>query len=61
MHAVGPVTQDGQQDFQAQANVKYLGDHAAAVAAAKSIAKIGRRIFLRNIDVGGFVWSEISH
>ena len=63
VHAVGPVLQDGQQDFYARANVKYLRDHATALAMAKNVAQVGRRIFLRNVDdgVGGGGWCEISH
>jgi hypothetical protein len=36
IHAVGLVTMDGQQDFHAQMNVKYLKGHAAAMGEAKS-------------------------
>jgi hypothetical protein len=59
IHAVGPVSHDGQQDFHAQTNVKYEIDRAAAVAEAKALVRPGRRIFFRNIDTGD--WSEISH
>jgi hypothetical protein len=60
VHAVAPVTQDGQQDFYARANVAYLSDHLTAVAAAKNVAQAGRRIFWRNVDGAGGDWSEIS-
>lgn len=58
VYAVGPVSVDHQQDFNAQTNVTYLNDRAAAVAAAKALVASGRRIFLLNIDTGK--WSEIS-
>jgi len=59
IHAVGPVAKDGQQDFERQRNVKYLGGDIAAMAEARALVEPGRRIFLRNIDTGE--WSEISH
>jgi hypothetical protein len=58
IHAVGPVSADGQQYVHGQDNVKYVTDHAAAVAAAKTLVAPGRRIFFQNIDTGE--WSEIS-
>jgi hypothetical protein len=58
IHAVGLVTRDGQQDFHAQMNVKYLKDHAAAMGEANALVVPGRRIFLRNLDSGD--WSEVS-
>ena len=61
VHAVGQVTEDGQEDFYAKANVRYLRDHATAAKTARAVAKVGRRIFVRNIDVRGCAWSEISH
>jgi hypothetical protein len=57
-HAVGRVSRDGQQDVHGQADVQHVRDHAAAVAAAKTLVTPGRRIFLRDIDTGQ--WSEIS-
>lgn len=58
VHAVGQVTNDGQQDFHAQVDVKYVSTRAAAVVAAKALVGPGRRIFFRNLDTGD--WSEIS-
>ena len=58
-HAVGQVSEDGQQDFHTQMNVKYVRERAAAVAEAKALVVPGRRMFLWNIDTGD--WSEISH
>ena len=58
VYAVGPVFEDGQQEFYRQAqNVKHLSDRAAAIAEAKALVSAGRRIFLRNIDTDD--WSEI--
>jgi hypothetical protein len=58
IHAVGQVAEDGQQDFHAQRNVKYISDRAAALAEAKALLLPGRRIFLSRLDAGH--WSEIS-
>jgi hypothetical protein len=58
-HAVGRVSEDGQQDFRRLANVTHVSDRAAAVAEAKALVVPGRRMFLWNIDTGD--WSEISH
>jgi hypothetical protein len=59
IHAVGPVVKKGQQDFHGQqVNLQYLTGHDAAVTHAKTLGASGRRIFLRNLDTGG--WSEIS-
>jgi len=57
IYAVGHVTQDGQQDFGTQVNVRYPPGRAAALAEAKTMAAAGRQIFFRNIDTGE--WSEI--
>jgi hypothetical protein len=59
IYAVGQVSSDGQQDFHAQMNVKYVSDRAAAVAEAEALVVPGRRIFLRNLDTGD--WFEISN
>jgi hypothetical protein len=59
IHAVGQVLRDGQQDFHAQMNVKYVSDRAAAEAEAKALVVPGRRILLRNLDTGD--WSEMSN
>ena len=68
VHAVGQVTNEGQQDFdtyerrndhaRGHLNLKYEIEHAAAVAEANAMVATGRRIFFRNIDTGD--WSEIS-
>jgi hypothetical protein len=58
IYAVGRVAKDGQQDFHAQMNVKYVTDRATAVAEATALVVPGRRIFLWNIDTGD--WSAIS-
>jgi hypothetical protein len=58
IHAVGLVTKDGQQDFDAHVNVKYESDTVAAVARAKALLAPGGRIFMNDIDIGK--WSEIS-
>jgi hypothetical protein len=49
-YAVGVVSQDGQQDFSGVANVQYLSDRAAAVAAAQALAGPGKRIFIVDVD-----------
>ena len=58
-HAVGPVSKDGQQDFQRHTNLKYLSGRPAALAEAKALAVPGRRTFIRNLDTDE--WAEISH
>lgn len=58
IYAVGLVSGDGQQDVHGGVNVKYVSDRVAAVAKAKALVQPGRRIFLQNLDTGG--WSEIS-
>ena len=58
VYAVGPVSKDGQQDFDGQTNLKHVKDRAAAVTEAKALVVPGGRIFMRNIDTGD--WSEIS-
>jgi hypothetical protein len=55
---VGLVSVDGQQDFHGGVNVQHVSDRAAAVTKAKALVQPGRRMFLRNLDTGG--WSEIS-
>jgi hypothetical protein len=57
-HAVGRVSENGQQDFHNLVKVKHVSDRAGAVAEAKALVSPGRRIFLWNIDTGQ--WSEIS-
>jgi hypothetical protein len=58
VYVVALVSADGQQDFHGQTGAQYIGDRAAAVAAAKALAVSGGRIFFRNIDDDQ--WSEIS-
>lgn len=58
VHAVGIVTRDGQQDFGTRPVVKYVNNHDMAVAEAKTIVNVGRRIYVRNLDTGG--WSEVT-
>ena len=71
VHAVGQVTNEGQQDFDTydrgqpeydhpygQLHLKYEIEPAAAIAEAIAMVAPGRRIFFRNIDTGD--WSEIS-
>jgi hypothetical protein len=57
-HAVGRVSQDGQQDFHRQVNVKHVSDGPAAVAEAKAMVAPERHIFYFNLDTGE--WSEVS-
>jgi hypothetical protein len=38
VHAVGRVSKDGQQEFRGQADVKYVGDLAAALAEARAFS-----------------------
>jgi hypothetical protein len=57
IHAVGPVTRDGQQDFHTQQTVKYIKEPAAAIAEAKMLVSPGRRIFWLKVD--NSEWSEV--
>jgi uncharacterized membrane protein len=63
-HAVGLVSQNGQQDFDTYmhahvaVNVQHVTDRAAAIALAKTLVAPGRRIVFHNLDTGE--WSEIS-
>jgi hypothetical protein len=58
IYGVGRVSREGQQDFGNQTHIKYVNNHAAAVAEAKALLAPGRKIFLQNIDTND--WSEIS-
>jgi hypothetical protein len=58
LHAVGQVTQEGQQDFHTHVDVKYARASAGALTDARALAVPGRKIFLRNLDTGD--WTEIS-
>ena len=59
VYVVGPVSQDGQQDFQTSKNMTYVSDRAVAVAEAKARVMPEGRIFFRTLDSGQ--WSEISY
>ncbi len=58
IHVVGRISNDGQQDFKDQSDLKYEKDRGAALAAAKRLRTPGRRIFLGDVDTN--TWSEIS-
>jgi len=58
IHAVGPVVNDGEQDFFTGINVKYLRDRGSAVDTAKAMASPESRIFLRNLETNE--WSEVE-
>ena len=58
IHAVGLVTEDGQQHFHAQRNVRYVNSRVAAIGEAKALVLPGRRIFLLTLESGD--WSEVS-
>jgi hypothetical protein len=58
IHGVGRVIQAGQQDFHHIAPAPmYIVDHDEAVAAARTLAAPGRRIFLVKLDSDK--WSEL--
>jgi hypothetical protein len=57
VHAVGPIANDGDEDFFTGVHVKYVRDRTAAVDAAKAMASPENRIFLRNLETGE--WGEI--
>ena len=52
IHAVGPVTRDGQQDFHHTEPPIYIVDHDEALAVAEAIAGPGRRVFWLKVDNG---------
>ena len=59
IHAVGRVTNAGQQDFHhMEPAPTYIVDHDQAVAVARTLVAPGRRIFLVKLDSGN--WSEVS-
>lgn len=58
IYAVGQVSKDGQQGFDAAMSVKYVTTETAARAEAQALAKAKGRIFLRNIDTRK--WADIS-
>jgi hypothetical protein len=58
IHAVGRVTEDGQQHFHAQRNVRYVSSRAAAIREATALVLPDRRIFLLTLESGD--WSEVS-
>lgn len=50
-HAVGPVTQQAEQDLQHAPHVDYVSDRSAAEARARELAaRSGGRIFVVNTD-----------
>jgi hypothetical protein len=55
-HAVGAVSEGGQQDLKA--NMSYEPDRAAAEAAARRVVMPGRRIYIKNTDTGN--WAELD-
>ena len=58
IYAVGLISKDGQQDFgDGRTSVSHAMDMEGALAAARSMLRPGRRIFLLGIDAGE--WSEI--
>ncbi len=57
VHAVGLVSERGQQDFGHDTKTTHMSDYGAAVAHATALVGSGRRIFVRNLDTGE--WSEI--
>ena len=58
IHAVGLVTEDGQQHFHAQRHVRYVNSRVAAIGQARALVLPGRRIFLLTLESGD--WSEVS-
>lgn len=57
-HAVGPVRQDGQQDFRNQLDILHARRLTDAIATARTLLSADGRIFLRSIDTGD--WSTVS-
>ena len=58
IHAVGLVTENGQQGFRGHAkHVKHVSGRAEALAEARSLLAPGRRIYLLDMDTGE--WSEV--
>jgi hypothetical protein len=57
VYAVGVITEDGQQGFNANMAVGHLSDRAAAVTRATRLRQSRRRIFFQNIDT--HEWAEL--
>jgi hypothetical protein len=57
IHAVGQISQDGQQDFHRRTAVRHISDRTDAVTEARARVAADRTIFLRDMDTGQ--WSEI--
>src|SRR5688572_30210382 len=57
VYAIGRVSRDGQLDFHGEAPLKHTSIRDTAVAEAKALLALGRRIYFRNLDTGE--WSEI--
>ena len=55
-HAVGAISEEGQQEFKA--NMSYERDRTAAEAAARKLVMPGRRIYIKNTDTGH--WAELD-
>ena len=55
-HAVGAISEEGQQDLKANMSVE--PDRAAAEAAARRLVMPGRRIYIKNTDTGH--WAELD-
>ncbi len=56
-HAVGLISERGQQDFSEHTTTTHLSGYRAAVDRAKALVATGGRMFVRNLDTGA--WSEI--
>jgi hypothetical protein len=54
--ALGRVLKDGQRDFDKDPNVQHVSDRDAALVAAQALLVPGRRILLRDLDIGE--WCE---
>jgi hypothetical protein len=55
-HAVGAISEDGQQNLKA--NMSDEPDRTAAEAAARRLVMPGRRIYIKNTDTGH--WAELD-
>jgi hypothetical protein len=55
-HAVGAISEEGQQDLKVNMSVE--PDRAAAEAAARRLVMPGRRIYIKNTDTGH--WAELD-
>lgn len=55
---VGPVREDGQQDFLGQHNIRYATHLTEAIAMAGPLLVSGGQIFLRDVDTRD--WSTVT-